>query len=153
VKRIKALVKRCDKVTAAMVLAAVDEQSKWLEFIDSDDERVALKQRGGRRPGAGRKVKRIKALVKRCDKVTAAMVLAAVDEQSKWLEFIESDDERVALDAMKFLTQMRDGRPKQQINVEDDKAREAAERAAMSTEELIARNRELEKVLLGSAGA
>jgi len=81
------------------------------------------------------------------------MVLAAVDEQSKWLEFIESDDERVALDAMKFLTQMRDGRPKQQINVEDDKAREAAERAAMSTEELIARNRELEKVLLGSAGA
>jgi hypothetical protein len=42
------------------------------------------------------------------------MILAVVDEQSKWLEFIESDDERIALDAMKFLTQMRDGRPKQQ---------------------------------------
>jgi hypothetical protein len=70
------------------------------------------KQRGGRRPGAGRKVKRIKTLVKRCDRVTAAMVLAAVDEQSKWRQFINSNDERIALDAIKFLTQMRDGRPK-----------------------------------------
>src|SRR5215472_16546227 len=98
------------------------------------------KQRGGRRPGAGRKVKRIKTLAKRCDKSTAAMILAVVDEQSKWLEFIDSDDQRLALDAMKFLTQMRDGRPKQQINVEDEGARNKAELKAMSTEELIARN-------------
>jgi hypothetical protein len=110
------------------------------------------KQHGGRRPGAGRKVKRIKALVKRCDKVTAAMVLAAVDEQSKWLEFIDSDDERVALDAMKFLTMMRDGRPRQTVQV--DEKREAANRAkAMSTEELIARNEEIKKVLLGTTAA
>jgi len=51
-------------------------------------------------------VKRIKALVMRCDKVTATMVLAAVVEQSKWLEFVNSDDQRLAFDAMKFLTQM-----------------------------------------------
>jgi len=45
--------------------------------------------RGGRRPSAGRKVKRINALVKRCDRATAAMILAVVDEQSK----VETADE------------------------------------------------------------
>jgi hypothetical protein len=35
----------------------------------------------------------------------------AVDEESKWRQFINSKDERIALDALKFLTQMRDGRP------------------------------------------
>lgn len=63
----------------------------------------------------------------RCDKTTAAMILAVVDEQSKWLQFINSDDERLAFDTMKFLTQMRDGRPKQQINVDDERAREREE--------------------------
>ena len=99
------------------------------------------KQRGGRRPGAGRKVKRIQSLVKRCDRATAAMILAVVDEQSKWQQFIESKDERIALDAMKFLTQMRDGRPKQQVAVDD--ARRAQEEAdalvrGMTEDELVA---------------
>ena len=30
-------------------------------------------------------------------------------------------DERIALDSMKFLTQMRDGRPKQQLAVDDSR--------------------------------
>ena len=95
------------------------------------------KQRGGRRPGSGRKVKRIKALVKRCDKATAAMILAVVDEQSKWLQFIESDDERVALDAMKFLTQMRDGRPKQAVDVKGPS--EEYDPRQMATTDIVAR--------------
>jgi hypothetical protein len=45
---------------------------------------------------------------------------------------------------MKFLTQMRDGRPKQQINVDDEKAREIAADEALSDEELAA---EIEKEL------
>ena len=109
------------------------------------------KQRGGRRPGSGRKVKRIKSLVKRCDKVTAAMILAAVDEQSKWLKFIDSDDERIALDAMKFLTQMRDGRPKQAVDMND--ARQRLESlTTRSDEELIARSRTLTDALKKKVG-
>ena len=109
------------------------------------------KQRGGRRPGAGRKVKRIKSLARRCDKVTAAMILAVVDEQSRWLQFIESEDERVALDAMKFLTQMRDGRPKQPVDMND--ARERPDSLSnLTNEELIARSRRLSDALQAQVG-
>jgi len=80
----------------------------------------------------------------RSDKVTATMVLASVVEQSKWLEFVNSDDQRLSFDAMKILTQMRDGRPKQQINVEDERAAQDAADEAPPDEELVA---EIEKEL------
>jgi len=48
----------------------------------------------------------------------AAEILAHVaDERKLWMRVLNSEDDRVALSALTFLVQMRDGRPAQQINV------------------------------------
>ena len=47
----------------------------------------------------------------------AAAVLASVGEREQWKRVFESTDDRVVLDALKFLVSMRDGKPAQQINV------------------------------------
>jgi len=47
----------------------------------------------------------------------AAEILKRVDAWRIWLRLLESDDDRVVLQAMTFLQAMRDGRPAQQINV------------------------------------
>jgi hypothetical protein len=64
---------------------------------------------GGKRPGAGRKVGSVISLKKR----TAAEILAGVNEQAVWLAFVESDDQNIALKAMIYLTDRRDGKPMQ----------------------------------------
>jgi hypothetical protein len=48
---------------------------------------------------------------------TAAEILERADERRLWYRLLRSDDDRIVLDAMKFLVSMRDGRPAQQINV------------------------------------
>lgn len=71
--------------------------------------------RGGKRPGSGRKAKNPKTILARIDKVTAAMILAQIDENQIWLRHINSENARISLDALKFLTLMRDGKPKQPL--------------------------------------
>lgn len=51
------------------------------------------------------------------DKVSAAQVLSLFDERKLWGRLLSSEDDRVVLDAVKFLVVMRDGKPVQQINV------------------------------------
>lgn len=51
------------------------------------------------------------------DKLSAAQVLASFDERKLWRRLLSSEDDRVVLDAVKFLVVMRDGKPVQQINV------------------------------------
>lgn len=51
------------------------------------------------------------------DKVSAAQVLSLFDERKLWGRLLSSEDDRVVLDAVKFLVVMRDGKPIQQINV------------------------------------
>lgn len=66
---------------------------------------------GGRRPGAGRK---LKALVQ-VHKVRAVEILASIDEKAVWRSLARSKDERIRLEAMKYLTDRRDGRAYQSI--------------------------------------
>jgi hypothetical protein len=50
--------------------------------------------------------------------LTAYEILARVaDERRTWKRILTSEDDRVVLQAMMFLTSMRDGKPAQQINV------------------------------------
>jgi hypothetical protein len=51
------------------------------------------------------------------DKWSAAQVLASADERKLWARVLDSEDDRIVLDALKFLVVMRDGKPVQQINV------------------------------------
>lgn len=69
------------------------------------------KGRGGARPGAGRKPKAVKAV----KKIVAEQLLGSVDEQGLWRELLEADDLRVRLDALKYLTDRRDGKPAQTV--------------------------------------
>ena len=79
-------------------------------------------KRGGRREGAGRHSILMRgiqhAMGRRIDPLYAAQILGfVVDERRAWQRVFSSEDDRVILDALKFLVSMRDGRPAQQINV------------------------------------
>jgi hypothetical protein len=66
---------------------------------------------GEERPGAGRKAKR--AVVLR--RTLAAEILNSVDEVEVWRGLIERADYRTRLDAMKYLTDRRDGKAPQAV--------------------------------------
>lgn len=69
--------------------------------------------RGGKRDGAGRK----RSPAKYLRKATAAAILAAVDEQKLWKDLLDAKVEpRIRLDALKYLTDRRDGKPAQAIS-------------------------------------
>jgi hypothetical protein len=69
---------------------------------------------GGRRPGAGRKPG-ARALVTR---TKAEGVLATVDEATLWQRLLHSRNERILFEALKYLTDRRDGKPIQSTQVE-----------------------------------
>ena len=76
-------------------------------------------KRGGARNGAGRKPKDLQVWMtaRGVSPLTAAEVLANADERKKWHRILNSEDDRVLLQAMMFLVSMRDGKPAQNINV------------------------------------
>ncbi len=67
--------------------------------------------RGGARPGAGRKPKPTVVL----RRTMAAEILSAVDEVEVWKGLIERGDYRTILEAMKYLTDRRDGKAPQAV--------------------------------------
>lgn len=67
--------------------------------------------RGGKRPNSGRKPKP-KVVVR---KVVAETILASIDEIKAWKRLLKSPDDRIALEALKYLTNRRDGMPPQSI--------------------------------------
>lgn len=93
-------------------------------------------EHGGKRTGAGRprvKLSRTKAPLKR---ITAEEILAEVDEKAEWFELLDAEtvisvrviggengerenvtvpDYRVRIDALKYLTNRRDGMPAQAL--------------------------------------
>jgi hypothetical protein len=104
---------------------------------------------GGKRPGAGRKKGSINVLTalkrgeteinqvqgaKAKKAVAAAVILGVVDEVKLWAELLESPREAIRLDALKYLTDKRDGRAKQAVEVTGDMAIRQ-----MSDEELLRR--------------
>lgn len=74
-----------------------------------------MSSRGGCRPGAGRR-KKPPVLVK---KKTAESILSEVDEAALWHELLRSEDQRIVLASLKYLTDRRDGLPPQSIAVKD----------------------------------
>jgi len=57
------------------------------------------------------------------------MILASVDKGRLWAKHLSSEDSRIALDALKYLTDRRDGKAPQAIEV-NDKRKSSRERLA-----------------------
>jgi hypothetical protein len=94
---------------------------------------ISMTIRGGARPGAGRKPKQTVIL----RRTMAAEILSAVDEVQVWRELIERADYRTRLDAMKYLTDRRDGKaPQAVISVEAQTVPETIECAPVPYRQL-----------------
>ena len=72
-----------------------------------------MTQRGGKRVGAGRKPSRVVEARKVIAASGNGQVLATVDENKIWRGVINCRDPRIKLDAMKYLTDRRDGKAAQ----------------------------------------
>jgi len=71
--------------------------------------------RGGKRPGAGRKPDYLKRLG--ITPMKAAEILAHHDEPPLWSGLLNSKSEDVRFRTLSYLTDRRDGKPKQQVDV------------------------------------
>jgi hypothetical protein len=101
---------------------------------DKINGEIKVSRHGGSRPGAGRKPNYAKRLTK---PVTAALILANRDEIQAWNELLDAErkspvisgkevidwnvepDFRIRIEALKYLTDRRDGKPKQQVDFND----------------------------------
>src|SRR5205807_3633980 len=72
-----------------------------------------------KRPGAGRRPRDADKWIRArgLSPATAAEILDRSDERRIWYRLLNSDDEGVVLRAITYLTDRRDGRPAQQINI------------------------------------
>jgi hypothetical protein len=66
---------------------------------------------GGKRQGAGRKPGAAQLI----RKATAEAILRKHDQHKAWARFLNSKDEKIALDAWKYMTDRRDGKAVQAI--------------------------------------
>jgi hypothetical protein len=66
---------------------------------------------GGKRAGAGRKRKR--------RRYTAEDILSAINEIAEWKPLLQSDNEKIKLTALIYLTDRRDGKARQPITGSD----------------------------------
>ena len=83
------------------------------QMIEVEPQNTLPKGRGGKRPGAGRKPNYLKRLGIKA--VTAAEILAHVDEVELWLGLLA--DKNYKLQALQYLTDRRDGKAKQAVQV------------------------------------
>jgi hypothetical protein len=74
---------------------------------------------GGRRPGAGRRPRDVEKWIaaRGLKPATAAEILERADERRIWYRLLNSEDEGVVLRTITYLTDRRDGRAAQQINI------------------------------------
>jgi hypothetical protein len=87
---------------------------------------------GGKRAGAGAKPKLSTQLMKcarALKKATAGEILAEIDEIQAWKRHLQCEDNRVSLEALKYLTDKRDGRAVQTV-INDNRATDSSERLA-----------------------
>ncbi|MHB2006840.1 MAG: hypothetical protein ACYCOX_02200 [Acidobacteriaceae bacterium] len=73
------------------------------------------KKQGGARANAGRKPKP-RVLIR---KASAEAILSGVNETELWHGLLSSEDEKITLEALKYLTNRRDGLPAQSIFTKD----------------------------------
>jgi hypothetical protein len=76
---------------------------------------VRIKRRGGKRPGAGRKPNYLKRLGIKA--ITAAEILAHVNEPELWQGLLNHKSPDVRLRTLQYLTDRRDGKAKQAVEV------------------------------------
>jgi hypothetical protein len=74
---------------------------------------------GGRRRGAGRRPRDVDKWIaaRGLKPASAAEILERADERRIWYRLLHSDDDAIVLRTAMYLTDRRDGRPAQQINV------------------------------------
>lgn len=69
--------------------------------------------KGGKRPGAGRKSKAVKLV----EAGFVASYWTALDQERFWKSMLRSEDERIALDAGKYLTDRLYGKAPQSVDM------------------------------------
>jgi len=75
--------------------------------------------KGGRRPGAGRpKGSLCKKKLASVD--IATKILVAIDQKKAWMDLMSSNDERIRLEALKYLSDRAYGRPAQSVQLQGD---------------------------------
>jgi hypothetical protein len=74
---------------------------------------------GGRRPGAGRPKGSLNK-VKLVATDIAAQALASVDQVKVWRDLMESKDERIKLEALKYLSDRTYGKAPQSLRLQGD---------------------------------
>ena len=79
-----------------------------------------MTQRGGKRAGAGRKPSTIKGVTKRLSGDIAALVLSEIKAQQKWVELADSEDERIRLETLKYLTDRAYGKAKRVMDLDHE---------------------------------
>lgn len=74
---------------------------------------------GGKRPGAGRRPRDVEKWIaaRGLKPATAAEIMERADERRIWYKLLHSDDENIVLRTITYLTDRRDGRSAQQINI------------------------------------
>ncbi len=77
-----------------------------------------MASKGGKRPGAGRKPSTLKGIAKRLPRETAELLLAEINANAKWAALANSDDERIVLETLKYLSDRAYGKPRQDNTVE-----------------------------------
>lgn len=87
---------------------------------------------GGKRPGAGRRPRDVDKWIsaRGLKPASAAEILERADERRIWYRLLHSDDEAIVLRALTYLTDRRDGRAAQQINITQNNIRLSAEEIA-----------------------
>lgn len=86
-------------------------------MIDSPEKSKPYqgKPKGGRRPGAGRKPSTVKGVLKKLPCHSAALILAEINAHDKWLKLLESKDEKIVLETLKYLNDQAYGKAKQAV--------------------------------------
>jgi hypothetical protein len=86
-----------------------------LNSSENQEESKVIK--GGKRAGAGRKPSTLKGIARKLPKETAEILLAEIKAESKWKKLADSDDERIVLDTLKYLTDRAHGKATQAMEV------------------------------------
>lgn len=77
-----------------------------------------MASKGGLRPGAGRKPKAVEEQTRKVKQNFAGSILSDELEKRYWTQALQSSNEKVAIDALKALTEFKHGKAKQAIEID-----------------------------------
>jgi hypothetical protein len=108
--------------------------------------------RGGKRAGAGRKPGKVQKVVRR---YTAEDILGAINEIKEWKPLLQSENEKIKITALIYLTDRRDGKARQPVTGSDGGAsqHERFDLSKLNGEQLTELEHLVESALVGAADA